>query len=64
MDNLIIYVISDSVGETAEQVTKAALSQLAIFNKFSETKVYIIIAPSFLPLSKTSFKNFSSTTLM
>ena len=30
MDNLIIYVISDSVGETAQQVTKAALSQ---FNK-------------------------------
>ena len=27
MDNLIIYVISDSVGETAQQVTKAALSQ-------------------------------------
>lgn len=30
MDDLIIYVISDSVGETAQQVTKAALSQ---FNK-------------------------------
>ncbi len=27
MENLIIYVISDSVGETAQQVTKAALSQ-------------------------------------
>ena len=32
MDNLIIYVISDSVGETAEQVTKAALSQFSIEN--------------------------------
>ncbi len=30
MDNLIIYVISDSVGETAQQVTKAALSQFNI----------------------------------
>jgi len=27
MESLIIYVISDSVGETAQQVTKAALSQ-------------------------------------
>ncbi len=27
MEDLIIYVISDSVGETAQQVTKAALSQ-------------------------------------
>lgn len=30
MDNLIIYVISDSVGETAQQVTKAALSQFSM----------------------------------
>ncbi len=30
MDNLIIYVISDSVGETAQQVTKAALSQFSL----------------------------------
>ena len=30
MDDLVIYVISDSVGETAQQVTQAALSQ---FNK-------------------------------
>ncbi len=30
MDNLIIYVISDSVGETAQQVTKAVLSQFSL----------------------------------
>lgn len=30
MDSLIIYVISDSVGETAQQVTKAALSQFSL----------------------------------
>ncbi len=30
MKNLIIYVISDSVGETAQQVTKAAISQFKI----------------------------------
>ncbi|MGL5312893.1 MAG: pyruvate, water dikinase regulatory protein [Peptostreptococcaceae bacterium] len=30
MENLIIYVISDSVGETAQQVTKAALSQFSM----------------------------------
>ena len=33
MENLIIYVISDSVGETAQQVTKAALSQFSIDNE-------------------------------
>ena len=32
MDSLIIYVISDSVGETAQQVTKAALSQYNMYN--------------------------------
>ena len=32
MDSLIIYVISDSVGETAQQVTKAALSQFNMYN--------------------------------
>ncbi len=43
---------------------KSSFSQnsFAIFNKFSETKVYTIIASSFLPLSSTSFKNFSSAT--
>ena len=30
MEDLIIYVISDSVGETAQQVTNAALSQFNI----------------------------------
>lgn len=30
MESLIIYVISDSVGETAQQVTKAALSQFSM----------------------------------
>ena len=32
-DNLIIYLISDSIGETAEQVTKAAISQFT-FNTY------------------------------
>lgn len=30
MENLVIYVISDSVGETAQNVTKAALSQFSL----------------------------------
>ena len=30
MENLVIYVISDSVGETAQQVTKAAISQFQL----------------------------------
>ena len=34
MDNLIIYVISDSVGETAQQVTKAALSQFSLYSRW------------------------------
>ena len=34
MDNLIIYVISDSVGETAQYVIKAALSQFPMKNDY------------------------------
>ena len=40
MDNLIIYVISDSVGETAQQVTKAALSQ---FNAENDCEIVLEI---------------------
>lgn len=34
MDNLVVYVISDSVGETAQQVTKAVASQFDLDGKY------------------------------
>lgn len=37
MDNLIIYAVSDSIGETAQQVAKAAVSQFGL----SEDEYYI-----------------------
>ena len=48
MDNLIIYVISDSVGETAQQVTKAALSQFSIDNEYEIRRFPYVADENFL----------------
>lgn len=48
MDNLIIYVISDSVGETAQQVTKAALSQFNAENDCEIRRFPYVVDEKFL----------------
>ena len=57
MDNLIIYVISDSVGETAEQVTKAALSQFSIENDCEVRRFPYVVDEKFLKEVLESGKN-------
>ncbi|HSQ89443.1 pyruvate, water dikinase regulatory protein [Romboutsia sp.] len=48
MENLIIYVISDSVGETAQQVTKAAISQFNINDDYEIRRFPYVIDQKFL----------------
>lgn len=48
MEELIIYVISDSVGETAQQVTKAALSQFTMQNEYEIRRFPYVTDEKFL----------------
>lgn len=48
MENLTIYVISDSVGETAQQVTKAAMSQYSINTDYEIRRFPYVVEKSFL----------------
>lgn len=48
MDNLIIYVISDSVGETAQQVTKAAISQFNMSDDYEIRRFPYVMDENFL----------------
>lgn len=48
MDNLVIYVISDSVGETAQQVTKAAISQFKLNDDYEIRRFPYVIEIDFL----------------
>lgn len=48
MDNLVIYVISDSVGETAQQVTKAAISQFQLKNDYEIRRFPYVVEVNFL----------------
>lgn len=48
MENLVIYVISDSVGETAQQVTKAAISQFKIENNYDIRRFPYVVEVKFL----------------
>ncbi|MEF9991992.1 MAG: pyruvate, water dikinase regulatory protein [Romboutsia sp.] len=57
MDNLIIYVISDSVGETAQQVTKAAVSQFSINENYEIRRFPYVIDDKFLLDVLISAKN-------
>ena len=57
MDNLIIYVISDSVGETAQQVTKAALSQFSIESEYEIRRFPYVADENFLKEILESGKN-------
>ncbi|MGL4911300.1 MAG: pyruvate, water dikinase regulatory protein [Romboutsia sp.] len=57
MENLIIYVISDSVGETAQQVTKAAISQFGINDNYEIRRFPYVVDSSFLLDVLNSGKN-------
>ena len=57
MENLIVYVISDSVGETAQQVTKAALSQFNIENDYEIIRFPYVADEKFLMEVLESGKN-------
>lgn len=48
MENLVIYVISDSVGETAQQVTKAAISQFKLNDDYEIRRFPYVIEVDFL----------------
>jgi hypothetical protein len=48
MENLIIYVISDSVGETAQQVTKAAISQFSMSDNYEIRRFPYVVESKFL----------------
>ena len=57
MENLIVYVISDSVGETAQQVTKAALTQFNIENDYEIRRFPYVADEKFLMEVLESGKN-------
>ncbi|SCH38210.1 MULTISPECIES: pyruvate, water dikinase regulatory protein [unclassified Romboutsia] len=57
MENLIIYVISDSVGETAQQVAKAALSQFSINDNYEIRRFPYVADKKFLMEILNSGKN-------
>lgn len=48
MENLVVYVISDSVGETAQQVTKAAVSQFTINEDYEIRRFPYVVDDKFL----------------
>ena len=57
MEDLIIYVISDSVGETAQQVTKAAISQFGINDNYEIRRFPYVVDSKFLLDVLNSGKN-------
>lgn len=57
MENLIIYVISDSVGETAQQVTKAAISQFSMDDNYEIRRFPYVVGEEFLKDILNSGKN-------
>ncbi|MBO3443155.1 MULTISPECIES: pyruvate, water dikinase regulatory protein [Clostridia] len=57
MENLIIYVISDSVGETAQQVTKAAISQFSMEDNYEIRRFPYVTDRGFLKEILNSGKN-------
>ena len=57
MENLIIYVISDSVGETAQQVAKAAISQFMINANYEIRRFPYVVDKKFLMEILNSGKN-------
>ncbi|CEH33213.1 MAG: pyruvate, water dikinase regulatory protein [Clostridium sp.] len=57
MENLIIYVISDSVGETAQQVTKAAISQFNMNEDYEIRRFPYVVDSKFLLEILNSGKN-------
>ncbi|WP_042275576.1 pyruvate, water dikinase regulatory protein [[Clostridium] dakarense] len=57
MENLIIYVISDSVGETAQQVTKAAISQFSMEDNYEIRRFPYVTDRGFLKDILNSGKN-------
>ncbi len=57
MENLIIYVISDSVGETAQQVAKAAISQFMINDNYEIRRFPYVVDKKFLMEILNSGKN-------
>jgi regulator of PEP synthase PpsR (kinase-PPPase family) len=57
MENLIIYVISDSVGETAQHVTRAAISQFKIDENYEIRRFPYVIDQKFLEEILNSGKN-------
>ena len=57
MDNLVMYVISDSVGETAQQVTKAALSQFKVEYDYEIRRFPYVTDKKFLLEILSSGKN-------
>ncbi|GAA3646651.1 pyruvate, water dikinase regulatory protein [Asaccharospora irregularis] len=57
MENLIIYVISDSVGETAQQVTKAAMSQFGMGDNYEIRRFPYVVDKKFLAEILESGKN-------
>lgn len=60
MENLIIYVISDSVGETAQQVAKAAISQFMINDNYEIRRFPYVVDKKFLMEILNSGKNEDS----
>lgn len=44
MDNLIIYAVSDSIGETAQQVAKAAISQFGLKSEEYDVRRYPFVS--------------------
>lgn len=60
MENLIIYVISDSVGETAQLVTKAALSQFSMHDDCEIRRFPYVTDEKFLIEILNSGKNESA----
>ena len=57
MESLIIYVISDSVGETAQQVARAALSQFTINGNYEIRRFPYVTDKKFLMEILNSGKN-------
>ena len=57
MENLIIYVISDSVGETAQQVAKAAISQFMTNDNYEIRRFPYVVDKKFLMEILNSGKN-------
>ncbi|MGL5693070.1 MAG: pyruvate, water dikinase regulatory protein [Peptostreptococcaceae bacterium] len=57
MENLIIYAISDSVGETAQQVAKAAISQFSMNGNYEVRRFPYVIDKKFLMEILNSAKN-------